>query len=301
MSAGCSIGRSGRDLIEFSPVARIEKPTPERARDRVLTDAELVTIWRAAERMGGPFGAGVQLLMASGARREEIFGASRGELDREARCLRLPAARSKSGQGRIIPLSPLAMGVVDKLPTFAGGDWLLTIDGKRAYRAFSVGKAKLDQTAAEIAGAPLAAWVPARSAPNLRHPHAGDGSAPGGYRGRARPRFRQPLRHCRRVPAPCVHGRGRGRGGRLGRLSRRVAGSTAGQGLPHAAGALMAKPKRKPPISMRRRADRANSSPEMTSLEHTLAQAEQQARELLAARRAVTRWQGADLARWLGS
>ena len=45
----------------------------------------------------------------------------------------------------------------------------------------------------------------------------------------------------------------------------------------------MAKPKRKPPISMRRRADRANSSPEMTSLEHTLAQAEQQARELLAA------------------
>ena len=44
----------------------------------------------------------------------------------------------------------------------------------------------------------------------------------------------------------------------------------------------MAKPKRKPPISMRRRADRANSSPEMTSLEHTLAQAEQQARELLA-------------------
>ena len=66
--------------------------------------------------MGGPFGAGVQLLMASGARREEIFGASRDEFDIATRCLRLPAARSKSGKGRIIPLSPLAMGVVEKLP-----------------------------------------------------------------------------------------------------------------------------------------------------------------------------------------
>ena len=94
--------------------------------------------------MGGPFGAGVQLLIATGARREEMFGASRGELDVAARCLRLPAARSKSGEGRIIALSPLAMGVVEKLPQFAAGDWLLTVDGHRPYRAFSAGKARLD-------------------------------------------------------------------------------------------------------------------------------------------------------------
>ena len=150
---------AGRDLIEHSPAAHIEKPTQERARDRVLTDAELVTIWRAAERMGGPFGAGVRLLMATGARREEIFGSSRAELDIATRCLRLPAARSKSGEGRIIALSPLAMGVVEKLPRFSAGDWLLTIDGHRPYRAFSAGKAKLDAVAAEIAGEPLAAWV----------------------------------------------------------------------------------------------------------------------------------------------
>ena len=33
---------AGRDLIEIDPAAHIEKPTPERNRDRVLTDDELV-------------------------------------------------------------------------------------------------------------------------------------------------------------------------------------------------------------------------------------------------------------------
>jgi integrase len=143
---------AGRDLIEHSPAAHIEKPSAERARDRVLTDPELVAVWRAAERMGGPFGAGVHLLITTGARREEVFGSSRAELDVGARCLRLPAERTKSGECRTVPLNALALGVVRGLPKFTSGDWLLTINGKRPYRAFSAGKAKLDTKLAGAAG-----------------------------------------------------------------------------------------------------------------------------------------------------
>ena len=64
---------AGRDLIETDPAAHVEKPTPEVRRDRVLGDDELVTVWRAAATMGGPFGAGVRLLIATSARRAEIF------------------------------------------------------------------------------------------------------------------------------------------------------------------------------------------------------------------------------------
>ena len=43
---------AGRDLIETDPAAHIEKPSPERKRDRVLSDAELVAVWRRRERHG---------------------------------------------------------------------------------------------------------------------------------------------------------------------------------------------------------------------------------------------------------
>ena len=84
---------AGRDLIEVDPAAHVEKPTPERSRDRVLDDDELVKVWRAAEAMGGPFGAGVQMLIATGARREEIFALERSELDLDsAASICLPGA-----------------------------------------------------------------------------------------------------------------------------------------------------------------------------------------------------------------
>ena len=87
---------ASRDLIEIDPAAHIEKPTPELKRDRVLSDGELVAIWRAAAAMGSPFGAGVQLLIATGARREEVFALGRKEIA-EAPPL-LPAGRTQQGE-----------------------------------------------------------------------------------------------------------------------------------------------------------------------------------------------------------
>src|SRR4051794_32003614 len=52
-----------RSVLDASPVVRVKAPTPEKSRDRVLSDDELRLIWRAASRMGGPFGAFIQTLM----------------------------------------------------------------------------------------------------------------------------------------------------------------------------------------------------------------------------------------------
>ena len=106
---------AGRDLIEVDPAAHIEKPTPEQSRDRVLGDDELTAIWQAGGAMGGPFGAGVQMLIATGARREEVFQIERHEVEDQLARFVLPAGRIKVKEQRVIPLSPLALSVLDNL------------------------------------------------------------------------------------------------------------------------------------------------------------------------------------------
>ena len=133
---------AARDLIEVDPAAHIEKPTPERPRDRVLDDQELAAVWRACATMGGPFGAGVQMLIATGARREEIFALERTEVAIAAACIRLPAGRSKVNEPRVIPLSPLAMGVLDRLPDV--GPFVFSARGDKPFCNVSYNRVRLD-------------------------------------------------------------------------------------------------------------------------------------------------------------
>ena len=144
---------AARDLIEVNPAANIEKPTAERARDRVLSDAELVAIWHAAGRVGGAYGAGVRILMLTGCRVAEVFEARWSEIEGDA--LRLPAERSKCREGRTIWLSPPAREIVDALPRYAGCDWMLTASGRNPFRAMATSKDRLDR---ELAAEALPDW-----------------------------------------------------------------------------------------------------------------------------------------------
>lgn len=138
---------AGRDLIETDPAAHIEKPAPEIKRDRVLDDDELVEVWRAAESLGGTFGVGIRLLIATGARREEIFAAKWAEIDGDPRSLRLPSERNKVKEARIIPLSPLAVSILDALPRL--GEFAVSARGNKPYSAVSHAKLALDAAIAQ--------------------------------------------------------------------------------------------------------------------------------------------------------
>jgi integrase len=111
-----------RDIIDRNPVSDLPKPGSERHRDRVLTDAELVTVWRAAEAEGFPYGPAVQLLVLSGARREEITKLKWSEIHGDE--IVLEGARTKTGTPHHIPLSPLALKIISKLPRFMSGEYL---------------------------------------------------------------------------------------------------------------------------------------------------------------------------------
>ncbi len=149
---------ASRDIVESDPAAHVEKVAPETKRERVLTDDELALIWKAADEMGYPFGDAVQMLILTGARREEIFGLSWSEVDWQTEVIRLPASRSKSNMGRIIPLPSPALDLLSKLPRFEDGDIVFSFTGKKRFDNVGRAKPRLDKAIAERDGNPIDPW-----------------------------------------------------------------------------------------------------------------------------------------------
>src|SRR5262249_4569438 len=133
----------GRDILATSPCASVKPPTPEQARDRVLSDVELGNVWRAAEELSGPFGALVKLLILTGQRRDEVARMAWREVDLDARLWTLPKERSKNGQPHDIPLSDLAVALLGSQPRISD-TFVLTTDGKSAASNYGANKRRLD-------------------------------------------------------------------------------------------------------------------------------------------------------------
>jgi integrase len=109
-----------------------------------LSDDELVLIWRAAEKIGGPFGVLVQLLALTGQRRDEVAGLRWEELDFEGRLWTLPRGRVKTDQGHVVPLSAAAVTIISSIPRIAESPFVLTTNGTAPSSGYSKGTRKLD-------------------------------------------------------------------------------------------------------------------------------------------------------------
>jgi hypothetical protein len=70
-----------RDMVAVSPCLGIERPVPERQRDRVLTYEELRRVWQAAGEEDARDGALVKLLLLTAQRSGEVRALAWGDLD----------------------------------------------------------------------------------------------------------------------------------------------------------------------------------------------------------------------------
>ena len=66
--------------------------------------------------VGWPFGPIAQLLLLTGARRDEIASGRWGEIDLEAEIWTIAKERSKNGVAHEIPLSDAAIAILKSLP-----------------------------------------------------------------------------------------------------------------------------------------------------------------------------------------
>ena len=94
-----------RGMLAENPFHGVPAPGREVSRDRVLTDAELGAVWRAAGREGPPYGPLTRVLLLTLARLNEVAGMTWGELAPDLSTWTQPGERTKNGKAHIVHLS----------------------------------------------------------------------------------------------------------------------------------------------------------------------------------------------------
>lgn len=108
-------------LIDASPMVGVKKPAKEnKGKTRTLSDDEIKVFWHALERapLSPSIVAALQLLLLIGQRPGEIAGLQQTELvnlsrPQDAR-IEFPPERMKARRPHVIPLPPMALGVIIK-------------------------------------------------------------------------------------------------------------------------------------------------------------------------------------------
>jgi len=166
-----------RRRLAMNPFAGLPMPARGGSRERVLNDAEIGEIWRAAGTLAAPYGPLVRLLLLTLARRDEGCGMVWGEVAPDLSAWTQPASRTKNRRVHIVHLSEPARGLLldrlgaadgtpppgrlvfgvqraDELRPISGHSWIK----RELSKAIASARAK---AAAEAGRAvePMASWV----------------------------------------------------------------------------------------------------------------------------------------------
>ena len=133
----------GRAVIDASPAEGVPLPGKEVARDRVLTNNELVSVIRAARQIGGAYGGIVEMLALTGQRREEVAQMVGDEIDFNSRTWTLPGSRTKNGKPHIVHLSEACIKLIKRASR--SGSYVFSISGVRPFQNFTNAKRALDE------------------------------------------------------------------------------------------------------------------------------------------------------------
>jgi integrase len=112
-----------RGDLDRNPVDGVSKPTPPRTRERALSDIEIRTLWNGLpETLARSVQCQriVKLCLVTAQRVGEVAGMRRDELDLAKRVWALPGSRTKNGSAHVVPLSDLALDIINDALADAG-------------------------------------------------------------------------------------------------------------------------------------------------------------------------------------
>ena len=143
------------ELVDNSPAASIKRPVAEkdRGRERVLTDWEIHALWRACGEMAA-FGRAFRFMLATGQRRSEVGAVTWSEIDKSEALWTLGKSRTKAKRLHDVPLSSLALSVIEDCPktgdfVFASGRSGVAREGQKpgpvALAGWGKAKERLDE------------------------------------------------------------------------------------------------------------------------------------------------------------
>ena len=141
----------GEGICETNPVDGTNRHSEYVERERSLITVrqgrppdydDLIAVWKGAP--DNEYGKIVRLLILTLCRRDEIGSLEWSEIDREARLIRLPGARTKNGREHVVPLSDAALAILNTIETREDRE-LLFGSGKGGYSGWSKSKREMDE------------------------------------------------------------------------------------------------------------------------------------------------------------
>lgn len=116
-----------RDIVENSPCYAIKAPAKENRRDRVLTEQEIQFFWHGLpETSMAPLPQlALKFQLATAQRKGEVVIAEWAEIDLQTGWWIIPASKAKNGLPHRVPLSALALNLLEQLHALTGHSrWL---------------------------------------------------------------------------------------------------------------------------------------------------------------------------------
>jgi integrase len=111
------------ELINSNPFPSLKKiKTAEAARDRILKDSEIKSLWHALEHESANMKDSMRLLFLLGQRSGETLSMAICDICVETKTWTLPATKTKNGKPNVLPVPPLAWSIIK--PRLSNEKWI---------------------------------------------------------------------------------------------------------------------------------------------------------------------------------
>lgn len=118
-----SLARRGHRIGETAlSCVGLSKPSPEKQRDRVLTEDEIRAVWTACDADTGIITDAFRLMLVTAQRRGEVLSMRWQDVD--GSWWTIPAELAKNGLAHRVPLSRQGVAILDRLRERANGPWV---------------------------------------------------------------------------------------------------------------------------------------------------------------------------------
>jgi len=111
-----------RDILSTSPCTAVQAPAPENRRDRVLTAEEIKAFWLGLGRTRITEGIrlALKLQLVTAQRKGEVISSAWTDFDLDDGWWTIPAEKAKNGLPHRVPLSAMALNLLQTAKTIAG-------------------------------------------------------------------------------------------------------------------------------------------------------------------------------------
>src|SRR5262249_15281131 len=106
-----------RGDLDHSPIDGLRGPAISKPRTRTLADPEIRAVWHDLYDQRPDVGRVVRFCLVTGQRVGEVVGLTHAELDLPNATWNIPAGRSKNGHPHSVPLTPLALSIIEEAET----------------------------------------------------------------------------------------------------------------------------------------------------------------------------------------